>query len=122
MLPARQATAQPQLLARPDGEPWHPAAAEMWRAVCSSPMGAEFDASDLHALLRLLDLVHIYWSLPPEKLVTKVQLAAEIRLESQAFGLTPLDRRRLQWEIERVEEAQASARRPRPRKQADPRL
>jgi hypothetical protein len=42
----------------------------------------------------------------------EVNLAAEIRLQRQCFGLTPLDRRRLQWEIERAE---AAERRDRPR-------
>jgi len=31
--------------------------------------------------------------------------AAEIRLQRQCFGLSPMDRRRLQWEIEKVDEA-----------------
>ncbi len=34
-----------------------------------------------------------------------IKLAAEIRLQRQAFGLTPLDRSRLQWEVSRAEEA-----------------
>ena len=40
----------------------------------------------------------------------------------QAFGLTPMDRRRLQWEIERVDEAQdrGERRRSAPRKSTEP--
>jgi hypothetical protein len=35
----------------------------------------------------------------------KRDLAAEIRQQGQRFGLSPIDRRRLQWEIERSEDA-----------------
>ena len=34
-------------------------------------------------------------------------LANEIRLQRQCFGLTPIDRRRLEWEIEKAEGANA---------------
>jgi len=33
-------------------------------------------------------------------------IGAEIRLQGVRFGLSPIDRRRLQWEIEHTEEAQ----------------
>lgn len=101
----------PQLSERPDGASWHPAAVAYWNAIWQSPMSTEFDASDVHSMVRLLDLVHTYWHLAAREVRTKVLLAAEIRLESQNFGLSPLDRRRLQWEIERAESAQADGRR-----------
>jgi hypothetical protein len=34
------------------------------------------------------------------------QLMAEIRLQESRFGLSPLDRSRLQWEIKRGEDAE----------------
>ena len=44
----------------------------------------------------LADLMDLYW-------YGKRDLAGEIRLQGQCFGLTPIDRRRLQWEVQRVE-------------------
>jgi len=62
-------------------------------------MAAEFIAADVPGLIlvaRLIDRFNY----------GDVSLAAEIRLQRQCFGLTPLDRRRLQWEIERAEAAE----------------
>lgn len=104
---------KPRLHGRPDGVPWHPAATALWDAIWDSPMATEYDASDAHGMLRLLDLVHEYWSVDPQAKGAarlKVLLAAEIRLEQQNFGLSPLDRRRLQWEIERAEQAKDTGR------------
>lgn len=44
--------------------------------------------------------------------------AAEIRLQRQCFGLTPMDRRRLQWEVGKV--ADAERRRPQAATPAQP--
>jgi hypothetical protein len=54
---------------------------------------------DVHGLYILAVLVDAFWSEP------SASLAAEIRLQRQCFGLTPIDRRRLQWEIDRGEDA-----------------
>jgi len=62
-------------------------------------MAEEYLRVDRHALFRLALLIDLYWTEPTK------ELAGEIRLEQQAFGLTPLDRRRLEWTIERVEAA-----------------
>lgn len=70
-----------------------------WRDVWSSPMATEYLRADEHALFRLAVLVDEFWHKPNRG------LAAEIRLQQQAFGLTPLDRRRLEWSIEQVEQA-----------------
>ena len=64
-------------------------------------MAEEYLRADEHALYRLAVLIDDYWTKP-----TAV-LAGEIRLEQQAFGLTPLDRRRLEWSIEQVQAAQS---------------
>jgi hypothetical protein len=61
-------------------------------------MASEYVQADVHGLYRLAALVDAFWHEPDK------ELAAEIRLQQQCFGLTPLDRRRLQWEVERVEE------------------
>lgn len=80
---------------------WHPQAIAFWADVWRSPMAAEFDHSDTHGLLLLVVLVNEFWHKP------HWTAAAEIRLQGQRFGLSPLDRRRLQWEIEKVDEAQS---------------
>jgi hypothetical protein len=70
-----------------------------WKDVWASPMAEEFLRADEHALLRLAVLVDLFWTEPSQK------LAGEIRLQQQAFGLTPLDRRRLEWQVVQTEEA-----------------
>lgn len=67
-------------------------------------MADEYLRADRHALYRLAMLIDLFWTEPTK------ELAAEIRLEQQAFGLTPLDRRRLQWSIEQVETAKNKTR------------
>jgi len=48
----------------------------------------------------------MFWSIDNIKDArTKILLAGEIRLASQAYGLSPLDRRRLKWTIAGEEEA-----------------
>jgi hypothetical protein len=62
-------------------------------------MAGEFLQADFHALARLAVLIDRFWYEPSHT------LAAEIRLSQQAFGLTPTDRRRLDWEVARAERA-----------------
>ena len=102
---ARTLRAVPSLKAPalPEDIKWHPRAVEWWASVWSSPMAPEYDESDITELLLLVILVHQFWMEPSK------ELAAEIRLQRQCFGLTPIDRRRLQWEIDRGEEAEERA-------------
>jgi hypothetical protein len=86
-----------------EGQEWHPLTVAFWRDIWSSPMAAELLEADIHGLYVLADLVNRYWSKP------SVQLAAEIRQQRQCFGLTPIDRRRLQWEVQRVDPDSARA-------------
>lgn len=67
-------------------------------------MVQQFLEIDIHALLRLAVLVDIFWQDPSK------EIAAEIRLEQQAFGLTPIDRRRLQWMVEEEEQPRRARR------------
>lgn len=101
------------------GRRWHAQTRAWWRDLWASPMAPEYDDSDRHGLYQLAVLVDDFWHEPDAK------LAGEIRLQRQCFGLTPIDRRRLQWEIDRGEEAtvRTAARReaPRPRPKKDPR-
>lgn len=86
--------------------PWHPETLAWWAGLWRSPMAPEFDqATDLPELLRLARLVDAYNYTDEPKLM--IQLMAEIRLQRQCFGLTPLDRRRLQWEIAKGDEAES---------------
>src|SRR3990167_1110514 len=78
---------------------WHPAVVDWWSDLWTSPMASEFIKSDTHGLFILAELMHNYWKKP------NTTLASEIRLQRQCFGLTPIDRRRLQWTIEKAEEA-----------------
>lgn len=83
---------------------WNDQTREWWVDVWASPMAPEYDDSDRHGLFQLARLVNDFWS-DDMSFRDRVVAAAEIRQQSQRFGLSPLDRRRLQWEIERSEEA-----------------
>ncbi len=80
---------------------WHPMTLAWWNDVWLSPMAPEFLQADVHGLYILADLIDAYWKRPT------TTLATEIRQQRQCFGLTPIDRRRLQWEVAKVESAEA---------------
>lgn len=82
---------------RSDGRIWRDETQVWWERVWDSPMAGEILKGDLDQLIVLAYLMDNFWREPT------AGLAAEIRQQRQAFGLTPLDRRRLEWEIERVE-------------------
>lgn len=83
---------------------WRQEVIDWWADVWASPMASEYVQADLHGLYLLADLLDTYWRVPT------VALATEIRLQRQCFGLTPIDRRRLQWEVHRTEEAERKRR------------
>lgn len=87
----------------PANRDWRPETRVWWAGIWKSPMAPEFDTADINELLLLAVLVDSFWREPSK------ELAAEIRLQRQCFGLTPIDRRRLQWEIDRGEEAEERA-------------
>lgn len=96
---------------------WNVLTVAWWNDIWSSPMQPEWDPSDIHGLYILAELVDQFWWEPT------TGLAAEIRLQRQNFGLTPLDRMRLQWEIERTEGAKRKRPpAPTPTAEDDPRL
>ena len=74
---------------------WQPLTREWWREVWRSPMAREYLRADHHALYRLAVLVDRFWAEGADP-----RIASELRLQQMAFGLTPLDRARLQWQIE----------------------
>ena len=60
-------------------------------------MAKEYLDVDVEGLYLLMELYELFWTAP------STALANEILKHRQCFGLTPIDRRRLQWEIKRVE-------------------
>lgn len=92
----------------PKGRQWDWQTESWWRDIWASPMAPEFDDSDKHGLFRLAVLVDDFWTADDAN--TRMKLSAEIRMQGQCYGLTPIDRRRLQWEIDRGEEAEAKTR------------
>lgn len=96
----------------PPSRDWLPMTLEWWKDLWASPMASEFHDSDRHGLFILAALVDAFWSEPSK------ELAGEIRLQRQAFGLTPYDRRRLEWTIESADEAKDRGRQRRARQSA----
>ncbi|PRY56451.1 hypothetical protein [Glycomyces artemisiae] len=93
----------------PKGRTWDWQTESWWRDIWASPMASEYDDSDKHGLFRLAVLVDDYWT--TDNANTRVKLAAEIRQQGALYGITPLDRRRLQWEVARGDEAEQKNRR-----------
>lgn len=98
----------PKLPVHPDGA-WHKMTREWWKDVWASPMAPEFDNSDKHGLFLLALLVDNFWC--AESAAARIALSSEIRLQSVRFGLSPIDRFRLQWQIEATGEAQDKGKR-----------
>lgn len=99
---AGQASVRP-LPDRDDGESWHAQAVSLWNEAWSSPMAAEYLEADIPGLIVLADLTHQYWRKPG------VKIASELRQQRIAYGLDPMARRRLQWEVARVKEVERKA-------------
>jgi hypothetical protein len=80
--------------------PWNPQVKAWWARLWSSPMAAEYIEADLDALFMLASLKDEFWTRSPGN----GKLAGEIRQEEARFGLTPLDRRRLEWGLDKPPE------------------
>lgn len=91
---------------------WHPMTVSWWQDVWASPMAPELDGSDIHGLFLLARLVDLFWREPSK------ELAGEIRLQARRFGLDPMSRRALNWQIEPPEPPAAAAEPEQPRKRA----
>ncbi len=93
-LPARESSA----------EKWHDRVAEWWATVWTSPMASEFLGADMKGgLFNLAELYQRRWTEKDTKVL--IAIIAEIRHQEIRFGLSPIDRRRLQWSIAQGEEA-----------------
>lgn len=98
---------------------WHPRTLAWWESVWSSPMAPEYLDADVHGLLTLAELEDEFHKTTETRV--RLELVKEIRLQRQAFGLTPIDRRRLQWEVERVKDAETKPAKKKGRPKKDPR-
>jgi hypothetical protein len=83
----------PKLPKRSDDGEWRSETKSWWREFWRSPMAGELLPADVHRVYILAELVNQFWTSPT------TSLATEIRLQGMCFGLTPIDRRRLQWEV-----------------------
>lgn len=91
-------TRAPSLPKRTDGQAWHPLTRAWWHDVWHSPMAGEYLQADVHGLYRIAALVDKFWLEPNER------TAMAIAHQEQRYGLNPLDRRRLEWIVERAEQ------------------
>lgn len=98
--PVAGATSDIPEIPNPDGREWHRLTEASWNRAWSSPMAALWIETDADALGRLAILWDEFYKQPDSKCM------AEIRLQEQRFGLSPLDRSRLQWEFARGEESE----------------
>jgi len=96
----------PSIPALPERRSWNPLTKAWWADIWGSPMAVEFDSSDIHGLLIVAELVDDFWSVGTSS--ERKELATEIRLQRACFGLSPSDRQRLRWELDRGEAAEAS--------------
>src|SRR5436309_546039 len=86
-----------QLPALPGARELLPSTREWWKTVWASPMAAVYLEADVPALARLATLVD-----RQERGEAGSRLLGEIRSLEDRFGLSPLARRRLQWEVEQA--------------------
>jgi len=103
----------PALPERPAG--WHPQTEQWWADVWSSPMSKEWHDSDIHNVFVCAMLYDDMWS--GETATARQKAAAEFRQQRASLGLTPYDRRRLEWTIETADEAKAKGQQRRAGKQ-----
>lgn len=92
---------------------WHAEAVRWWNDVWSSPMSPEWDDSDIHNVIICAMLYNDIWTAESAK--ERKDAAGEFRLQRKDLGLTPYDRRRLEWSIESAEESKDRGRQRRAR-------
>lgn len=76
---------------------WRPLTAAWWDTIWASPMADEWVDADVPGLMALAALVDQFWTTGDKA------VAAEIRMQQREYGLSPLSRRQLQWEVKRLE-------------------
>ena len=96
---------------------WRPEVIFWWEVTWKSPMATEYLEADKPGLYILATLHQAFWTASNKD---KFRYAPEIRQQSQKYGLTPIDRRGLQWEVERGDVASQRTQTRRKRKRPDP--
>lgn len=81
---------------------YHDLTRAWWGTIWDSPISAEWVDADTPALIALAQLLEDFWRAPREG---RPKAHAEFRMAAREFGLTPMSRRSLQWEVKRVEGA-----------------
>lgn len=89
--------------ALPGTREWSALTLEWWRDLWASPMSPEYHESDRHQIVVLAMLMDDFFT--AESRTMRKEISAEIRQHRAAFGMTPYDRRRLEWTIEQAEDA-----------------
>lgn len=84
----------------------HSMTTRTWDVWWASPLRTEWVDADVPDLVALALMVDAFWKAAP---VDRPKIHSEIRMASREFGLTPMSRRGLQWEIRKLE---PSTRRP----------
>ena len=119
-LPTEAEAAQrevPPLPPRPGRGKWHPQVLEWWESVWTSPMAGEYLKVDRCGLTLLAVLQQDFQTASAKD---RARYAAEIRRWEEKFGLDPVSRRRLEWEVDRAEVAVERTQARRQRKRLDP--
>ena len=97
---------------------WNGAVVRWWQEIWSSPMSSEFTESDMHGLY--LGCTYLHQMLNPlNKATEKTAYAMRFEGVQKNFGLNPMARRSLQWEIARGEEAVAKTAKRKTQKESD---
>lgn len=84
---------------------WSKAVKDWWITIWTSPMSNEFHESDTAQLHLACFYLHQVTN-PYIKMAERLAAAAKHEACVRNFGLTPMSRRSLQWEIEKVTEAE----------------
>lgn len=73
---------------------WHEQTRAWWKDLWRSPLEPEYVVGvDDHLLLVLAAVLDRFWHEPSK------ELATEVRLQAREFGLNPMARRSLQWQV-----------------------
>ena len=86
-----------------EGREWSPLTVKWWSDLWRSPMSAEYHDFNRHQIVVLAILMTN--SSTAESRTMRTNISDEIRQHRTAFGMTPYDRRRLEWTIEQAEES-----------------
>ena len=82
---------------------WHERVIVWWERIWRSPMAAEYLEADKPGLEMLAMLHQAFWT--ARSTGDRFKYAGEIRLQEVRYGLDPISRRRLEWEVEKGEAA-----------------